>query len=326
MAVQDGLAVPIGTARLPAAGKGRVASAARPIPRHARRFRIAPYMYVAPMLVLLGIFTYWPFIHTVYLSLVQWNLTPDAPMRFVGFRNYEGIVQSSLFDAAFRNTLIYIVASVPLKVLLPIPIAVFLWGLARRGFAYRSIIFLPTLFSFTVVAVAFLWMLNPISGHFVQAARWFGAQFPNVMTDPDLALWTILLISTWKVIGFNTLLYLAGLASINKDYIEAMRLDGAGDWTLMKHLIWPLLTPTTFFVLISTVIFAIQQVFTPIDIMTEGGPSNGTTNLFYMVYQYAFRTFNVGYGAAGTVMLFAFLLAITLLKVRVLDRHVHYQQ
>jgi multiple sugar transport system permease protein/sn-glycerol 3-phosphate transport system permease protein len=278
------------------------------------------------MIVLLAVFTYWPLLHTIYLSFVQWNMNPDQPMRWVGTANYRGIFNSPLFDAAFRNTLIYIIASIPLKVLLPIPIAVFVWTLATRGQVYRALLFLPTLFSFTVVAVVFLWMLNPIGGHFVQIARLLGGQWPNVLTDPDLAIWTILLISTWKVIGFNTLLYVAGLSSINRDYVEAMRLDGASDWRLVRHLLWPLLTPTTLFVLISTVIFAIQQVFTPIDIMTEGGPQNGTTNLFYMVYQYAFRTFNVGFGAAGTVIIFAFLLAITLLKMRTLDRHVQYQQ
>jgi len=278
------------------------------------------------MIVLLAVFTYWPLLHTIYLSFVQWNMNPDQPMRWVGAANYSGIFNSPLFDAAFRNTLIYIVASIPLKVLLPIPIAIFVWTLATRGQVYRALLFLPTLFSFTVVAVVFLWLLNPIGGHFVQVARLLGGQWPNVLTDPDLAIWTILLISTWKVIGFNTLLYVAGLASINRDYVEAMRLDGASDWSLVRHLLWPLLTPTTLFVLISTVIFAIQQVFTPIDIMTEGGPQNGTTNLFYMVYQYAFRTFNVGFGAAGTVIIFAFLLAITLIKMRTLDRHVQYQQ
>ena len=290
----------------------------------ARRWPLAPFLYLAPMILLLAVFTYWPLLHTVYLSFVQWNMNPDQPMRWVGTANYRGIFNSPLFDAAFRNTLIYIVASIPLKVLLPIPIAIFVWTLATRGQVYRALLFLPTLFSFTVVAVVFLWLLNPIGGHFVQIARLFGGQWPNVLTDPDLA--TILLISTWKVIGFNTLLYVAGLASINRDYVEAMRLDGASDWRVVRHLLWPLLTPTTLFVLISTVIFAIQQVFTPIDIMTEGGPQNGTTNLFYMVYQYAFRTFNVGFGAAGTVIIFAFLLVITLVKMRMLDRHVHYQQ
>ena len=304
--------------------QGAVASRVRRA--QTRRWPLAPFLYLAPMILLLAVFTYWPLIHTVYLSFVQWNMNPDQPMRWVGTANYRGIFQSPLFDAAFRNTLIYIVASIPLKVLLPIPIAVFVWTLATRGQVYRALLFLPTLFSFTVVAVVFLWLLNPIGGHFVQIARLFGGQWPNVLTDPDLAIWTILLISTWKVIGFNTLLYVAGLASINRDYVEAMRLDGASDWRVVRHLLWPLLTPTTLFVLISTVIFAIQQVFTPIDIMTEGGPQNGTTNLFYMVYQYAFRTFNVGFGAAGTVIIFAFLLAITLVKMRMLDRHVHYQQ
>lgn len=291
-----------------------------------RQWHLAPFLYLAPMIVLLAVFTYWPLLHTIYLSFVQWNMNPDQPMRWVGAANYRGIFNSPLFDAAFRNTLIYIIASIPLKVLLPIPIAIFVWTLATRGQIYRALLFMPTLFSFTVVAVVFLWLLNPISGHFVQIARLFGGQWPNVLADPDFAIWTILLMSTWKVIGFNTLLYVAGLASINRDYVEAMRLDGASDWRLVRHLLWPLLTPTTLFVLISTVIFAIQQVFTPIDIMTEGGPQNGTTNLFYMVYQYAFRTFNVGFGAAGTVIIFAFLLAITLLKMRTLDRHVQYQQ
>ena len=303
-----------------------VAATAPPLALRERQWPLAPFLYLAPMILLLAVFTYWPLLHTIYLSFVQWNMNPDQPMRWVGAANYRGIFNSPLFDAAFRNTLIYIVASIPLKVLLPIPIAIFVWTLATRGQIYRALLFMPTLFSFTVVAVVFLWLLNPISGHLVQIARLFGGQWPNVLADPDFAIWTILLISTWKVIGFNTLLYVAGLASINRDYVEAMRLDGASDWRLVRHLLWPLLTPTTLFVLISTVIFAIQQVFTPIDIMTEGGPQNGTTNLFYMVYQYAFRTFNVGFGAAGTVIIFAFLLAITLLKMRTLDRHVQYQQ
>lgn len=287
---------------------------------------MTPYYYLAPMILLLGLFTYWPFVHTVFLSLTEWNLNPDTPLNFVGTDNFAAIVDNELFKAAMRNTAIYIAGSIPLKVLLPIPIAVFLWSLGSRGHVYRSVIFLPTLFSFVVVSVVFLWLLNPIVGHGQQVFAMLGLSFPNLLGTPNAALWTILLISTWKIIGFNTLLYLAGLASINRDYIEAMRMDGAGDWAVMRHLIWPLLTPTTLFVLVATVIFSIQPVFTPIDLMTEGGPANGTTNLFYMVYQYAFVVFNVGYGAAGTVMLFVLLLIVTLVQVRLLDRHVHYDQ
>jgi multiple sugar transport system permease protein/sn-glycerol 3-phosphate transport system permease protein len=293
--------------------------------RHLAR-RLIPYAYLAPMLVLLLGFTYWPFIHTAYLSLGSWNLNPDVPLRFVGWRNYDGIFSSSLFDAALVNTAIYIGAAIPLKVLLPIPIAVFIWSLASRANIYRTLLFLPTLFSFVVVALVVLWLLNPISGQVATLARSLGWTFPNLLTDQASAIWVIIGLSSWKVLGFNVLLYLAGLSGIKRDYIEAMRLDGASDGVVFRRLVWPLLTPTTFFVLIATVIFSIQQVFTPIDILTEGGPANSTTNLFYVVYQYAFRTFNVGYGAAGTVLLFAALLIITVVKVRLLDRHVHYQQ
>ena len=289
--------------------------------------RYAPWLYLAPMLLLLGVFTYWPFVHTLYLSLTEWNLNPDRPMTFTGLDNYDRLVGNTLFQAATWNTVLYIAASIPLKVLLPIPFAVFIWSLGRAGNLYRTIVFLPTLISFVVVSVVFLWLLNPLGGlipSFFQQV--FGWRIGNVLKDTSTAIWVILLLSTWKVIGFNILIYLAGLVSINRTYVEAMRMDGARDWTVFRRLIWPLLTPTTFFVLIYTVIFTIQQVFTPIDILTEGGPDSTTTNLFYMVYQYTFITFDVGLGAAGTVVLFLLLLAITLIKVRVLDRRVNYQQ
>lgn len=304
----------------------RSAAADRAIDWGAWTGRAMPYLYLAPTLLLLGLFVYWPFLHTFYLSTVEWNLNPDQPIVFSGLDNYRQVFGSTLFEHALWNTVIYILASIPLKVLLPIPIALFIWTLGTRGYFYRSVLFVPTLLSFVVVAIAFLWILNPIFGYAKQYLGMIGIRLPNLLTSPDTAIWTIIVISAWKVLGFNVLLYLAGLASINRDYIEAMRMDGAGDARIFRHLILPLLTPTMFFVLIATVIFTIQQVFTPIDILTGGGPQNSTTNLFYMVYQYTFLTFDIGAGAAGTVILFVFLMAVTIVKILVLDRRVHYQQ
>lgn len=286
---------------------------------------IVPFLYLAPTLALLALFTYWPLLFTGYLSTVRWNFVSDVRI-FVGASNYTGLIDSSLFRAAMENTAIYVIASIPLKVLLPIPIAVFIWSLSRRvGDFYKSVIFLPTLLSFVVVAIAFGWLLNPFFGLPQAMLRQIGIGMPNLLANSDSAIWAILAISTWKVLGFNVLLYLAGLASIDRQYIEAMRIDGASDWRLFRHLIWPLLTPTTFFVLISTVIFSLNQVFTPIDILTQGGPSNSTTNLFYMVYQYAFLTFNTGFASAGAVLLFFFLASVAILKIRLLERWVHYR-
>lgn len=285
-----------------------------------------PYLYLAPMLALLAVFTYWPLVHTAYLSVVRWNMAPGAAMPFVGLANFATVTSGSLFAAASYNTVIYLAASIPLKVMLPIPIAVFVWSLGGRGAAYRTILFLPTLISFVVVSVVVLWLLNPMGGHVPALLAIAGVAMGNPLADAERAIWLVIGLSSWKVLGFHVLIYVAGLSAIPRDLVEAMRIDGAGDWRILRSLIWPLLGPTTLFVLISTILFTLQQCFTPIDILTQGGPSNGTTNLFYMVYQLAMRSFDIGGGAAGTVMLFALLLLLVAAKFALLDRRVAYDR
>lgn len=285
-----------------------------------------PYLYLAPMLALLAVFTYWPLVHTAYLSVVRWNMAPGAAMPFVGLANFATVTSGSLFAAASYNTVIYLAASIPLKVMLPIPIAVFVWSLGGRGAAYRTILFLPTLISFVVVSVVVLWLLNPMGGHVPALLAMAGVAMGNPLADAERAIWLVIGLSSWKVLGFHVLIYVAGLSAIPRDLVEAMRIDGAGDWRILRSLIWPLLGPTTLFVLISTILFTLQQCFTPIDILTQGGPSNGTTNLFYMVYQLAMRSFDIGGGAAGTVMLFALLLLLVAAKFALLDRRVAYER
>lgn len=285
----------------------------------------APYLYLAPLILLMGLFTFWPLVQTAYLSVIWWNLNPDMPTRFVGVANYLDVVDSELFRAALWNTIVTIAVAIPLKVLLPVPVAVFLWSLGRRGEIYRTILFLPTLISFVAVSVAWLWILSPLGGYLGIVMGQMGIRLPPLLTRAETALGTVIGIATWKVFGFNVLLYLAGLTRIPHRLIDAMRVDGAKDGMILRRLIWPLLGPTTLFVLISTVIFTMQQVFTPIDVLTKGGPSNSTTNLFYVTYQYTFLNFSVGQGAAATVILFIFLMVVALLKFRLFDRFVHYR-
>lgn len=295
------------------------------VPRLRRAAVVVPWLYLAPLIVLLGLFTFWPLIHTAYLSVTSWNLIPGVPVRFVGIVNYEDVIDSELFRAALWNTIVTILVSIPLKVLLPIPFAVFIWSLGRRGEFYRTVLFLPTLISFVAVSVAWLWILSPLGGYLDLVLSSIGIRLPPLLTRSETALGTVIGIDTWKVFGFNVLLYLAGLTRIPHRLIDAMRVDGASDGVILRRLIWPLLGPTTLFVLISTVIFTMQQVFTPIDMLTKGGPSNATTNLFYVTYQYTFLNFSVGQGAAATVILFVFLMVVALIKFRVFDRLVHYR-
>jgi ABC-type sugar transport system permease subunit len=299
---------------------------AKPVRGALRLARAAtPWLYLTPLIVLLGLFTFWPLLHTAYLSVTSWNLIPGVPVRFVGLINYEDVIDSELFRAALQNTIVTILVSIPLKVLLPIPFAVFIWSLGRGGEFYRTVLFLPTLISFVAVSVAWLWILSPLGGYLDLVLSSLGVRLPPLLTRAETALGTVIGISTWKVFGFNVLLYLAGLTRIPHRLIDAMRIDGASDGVILRRLIWPLLGPTTLFVLISTVIFTMQQVFTPIDLLTKGGPSNATTNLFYVTYQYTFLNFSVGQGAAATVILFMFLMVVALIKFRIFDRLVHYR-
>jgi ABC-type sugar transport system permease subunit len=285
-----------------------------------------PYIYLAPMLLLVGLFVYWPLLAVLGLSGIRWNLNPDIPMAFAGADSYVRLIESPLFHDAMANTAFYLLASIPLKILLPIPVAVAIWSLGKAGSVYRTILFLPTLISFVVISIVFLWLFNPIGGMAPAIFKSLGLRIGNPLGDPHAAIWSVLLLSTWKVLGLNVLFYLAGLSRIRPELIEAMRVDGAGVGRTFADLIWPLLTPTTFFVLVSTTIFTMQQVFTPIDILTEGGPQNGTTNLFYMVYQLTFHSFDVGLGAAGTVLLFLLLFAATAAKLRFLEKRVNYDR
>jgi len=283
-----------------------------------------PYVLLSPLVVLLAVFTYWPLLYTAYLSLVDVRLF--QPDRYVGLANFRGLFHSPAFADAAWNTVIYLALSLPLKVLLPIPIAVFVWCMGRRMAAlYRTILFVPTLLSFVVVAIIWIWMLNPVIGQFQSVLHLLGWQMPAVLSDAAVAIYVIIGVSAWKVVGFHALLYLAGLASIPRELIESMRIDGAGDWRILRSLLLPLLSPTIYFVSVTSVLFTVQHVFTPINIMTGGGPSNATTNLFYLAYQMAFESFNIGFASATALLLFLGLGALAAVQARLIGRGVHYQ-
>jgi multiple sugar transport system permease protein/sn-glycerol 3-phosphate transport system permease protein len=289
-------------------------------------FRSAePYLYLAPFLALLVLFTYWPLIQTVHLSFLSWNMMPGVTPEFVGFANYRDVAGSALFLAALRNTGVYLLLAIPFIVLLPVPVAIFIWSLGRAGEAYRTILFLPTLISYAAASIVWQWILLPLGGYASTLLNLLSIPLPPLLSRQDTALLVVFGVAAWKVFGFNVLLYLAGLSGIDPRLIQAMRMDGAGDGVIVRRLIWPLLGPTTVFVTIVTMTLMLPQLFVPIDVMTHGGPGDATTNLFYLTYQYAFSSFNVGQGAAASTILYVVLITIVLIKFLVLDRRVHYR-
>jgi sn-glycerol 3-phosphate transport system permease protein len=285
---------------------------------------VVPYLYVAPAPLPLLLFVYLPLLRTVELSLFDWNLV--SPNRtFVGLGKYPEVLGSRDFWTALVNTGRYIVALVFVDVALVLGAALLV--LSVRGRAqqvYRSLIFLPTLVSMAVAAVVWLWVLNPIHGVLNKVLSLVGVQGPSWLSDPAFALWAVAAVAAWKYFGYNLLFTLAGLVGIPQEYTEAAKLDGAGRWALFRHVVWPLLTPTTLYVFVTTVVLASQIVFTPINVLTQGGPNKASTNLVYLIYEYGLRFFNVGYASAVAVLVFVAFLAFTYVQVRLLEQGVHY--
>jgi multiple sugar transport system permease protein/sn-glycerol 3-phosphate transport system permease protein len=294
--------------------------------RGARAWRLAlPYLLVLPVLVLMVAFIYWPLVYSVYLSTLDWNfLSPER--EFVGLANFAGLARSPDFLQALSNTGVYLVVMVPLLVVVPLGFALLLWPVrrSRAQGVYRVVLFAPSVTSLAVMAVVWLWILNPIQGVLNQAITSAGGDRIDWLTDPGTALWCMVLVSAWKVLGFNMILFVAALEAVPGDYLDAARLDGAGWWALFRHVRLPLITPTLFFVVVATVIFVNEEIFAAINIITQGGPDGHTANLLYFLYERGFRFFDVGGASATALVVFTIVAAVTWLQFRYAEGRVHY--
>jgi ABC-type sugar transport system permease subunit len=286
---------------------------------------LTPYLLIAPLLILMAVFIYWPLIYSTYLSFFDWNFVrPEKD--YVGWDNFTRLPDDPRFIQSLKGTAIYTVALIPLQVLLPLGLALLLFRTrtSRLQGAYRVLLFSPTVIAYSVAAIMWLWIFNPNYGVLNKGLSLFGVDAVRWLSDRDTAIWAIIMVATWKTLGFHMLLYLAALEGIPKDYIEAAQLDGASNWQLMKSIRFPLMTPTFFFVLVTTVISVNDDVFAAINVLTNGGPFDSTTNIIYYLYQQGFKYFQIGAGSAVAVIVFAVTVFLTWLQFRFVERHVHY--
>lgn len=285
-----------------------------------------PYLLIAPLMILIGVFIYWPLVYSAYLSMFDWNfVSPDKT--YVGFDNFTRLLDDPRFIRSLRGTWIYLLILVPIQVFLPLGLALMLWPIrrARAQSAYRIMLFSPTVIAFSVGAVMWLWLFNPLQGLLNKLLLdWFDIQRINWLSDRDTAIWVIIVVATWKTLGFHLLLYLAALEAVPRDYIDAAAIDGANNWQIMRSIRWPLISPTFFFVLVTTVITVNDDVFGAINVLTDGGPFESTTNIIYYMYQQGFRYFQIGAASAVSLIVFLATLVLTWLQFRFVERYVHY--
>lgn len=303
----------------------RASAGVRRVSWHHVSEGLTPYLLIAPLLLLVVVFIYWPLVYSVWLSLFDWNFVrPDKT--YVGLENFTRLADDPRFATALRGTAIYTIALIPLQVLLPLGLALLLWGIgtSRRQWTYRGILFLPTIVAWSVASILWLWMFNSRYGILNQGLGIAGIEPVNWLGERSTAIWSVILVATWKTLGFHMLLYLAALEAVPRDYVEAAQVDGASSFHVMTSIRFPLITPTFFFVLVTTVITVNEDVFAAINVLTDGGPFDSTGNIIYYLYQQGFIYFQIGSASSVAVLVFGVTAFFTWLQFRALERHVHY--
>src|SRR6187431_1043178 len=279
---------------------------------------VTPWLLLLPALALLAAFTHWPAVATVWHSVMS---TPkkSRPSRFVGLDNYRGMVEDEVFWQALWNNVVFALGTIPLSIALAIAMA--LWVDSRlRGRAFlRLAYFTPTVLPMIAVANIWLFFYTPEYGLLEKATAAFGAGSHNWLGSKDTALVCLMVVTVWKEAGFFMIFYLAALQTMSPHLAEAAAIEGASRAYFFRRVTFPLLMPTTLFVLINAVINAFRLV-DHVVVMTRGGPDNATALLLYYVYAIGFRFWDTAYAAALTMVLLALLGGAALFQFFVLER------
>jgi ABC-type sugar transport system permease subunit len=285
-------------------------------PRTLRHNAVA-WSFMAPSLVHLAIFTLGPLVFAAWLSLHRWSLV-DVAKPFVGLENYVRLFGNAEFWNAVKNTAVFTL-HVPVSMAVALGLALLVHRRVRGVIALRAMLFLPSITSLVAIAVVWQWMLNDEFGLINWVLSRFGIGPVPWLTSPTTALLAIMIMSIWLVVGYQMVLFQAGLNAIPQDYYDAARIDGAGRWQRFVHITLPGLRHTLFFVLITSVIGSFQ-VFGAVYVMTEGGPLRSTDVAVYHIYQEAWEFLRFGDAAAMSWVLFLIIFVATWLQFRTLER------
>ena len=280
--------------------------------RFSRRNAIAFYLTISPWLIGFLAFTLLPILISLYASLTRWDLLSSPEWR--GVANYERMIVDPLFWQSLKVTGLYTLAYVPLDLAGGLALALLVRPELPGVKAFRTIYYLPVVFSGVAFVVVWMWMLHPEAGLINQALGLIGVDGPRWLLDPDWALPALVVMSFWGW-GRSMVIFLSGLIAIPDEVYEASAIDGASKWSQFRHITLPLLTPILFFNLVLSVISTFQT-FTNAFVATNGGPLNATLFLVLYIYRQAFEFRNMGYASALAWVLFIIILVVTVFLVR----------
>ncbi|MHB8244726.1 MAG: carbohydrate ABC transporter permease [Acidimicrobiales bacterium] len=285
----------------------------------ARREGLAGYLFVAPTTILLVVFYFVPLLETIYYSFTSWDPASAAQPKFVGLANYKNLGSASGFVASVGHTLVYLVFTVPLSMGVGLALALLLNRPFRGRGIYRTLVFTPFIAPMVGSALVFSYLLSPLGGLINGILGSLGMAPINFLHQAPWAMVAVIVFSIWQTAGFNMVIYLAALSAVPNVYYEASQIDGASWLDQFRNVTWPLIGPSTLFLLVIGVVNAIQ-VFTQVYALTGGGPLGSTQVVIFWIYQESFIYFNGGLATAGSVVLFIVGMVLTLLQLRFLGR------
>ena len=282
-------------------------------------------LYLLPAGLLFLVFFYWPLLQNAYLSLFSWNMV-SPNMKFVGAENFSVIFASPELWKILLNTVLFVVIMLVLNFVLPYIFSFILGHVVTRWSSfYRSALFLPSTLSLAVASILFLWIYNPLAGPLQIILSWFSLESPRWFKEDYLVIFAICTIIGWKVFGYNMIVMLAAMVAVPKELIEAAKLENASNWTIFRKIILPMTSSTAIYVFTITVVFGLQYVLVPVNMLTQGGPDQGSSNLVYIIYQYAFTFFQTGRSAAYAVITMVCYLLFLFVKNKYLEKKVYYE-
>jgi sn-glycerol 3-phosphate transport system permease protein len=281
-----------------------------------------PWLLLLPQMAVILVFFFWPAAQAVLQSLQQQDAFGTS-VEFVGLANFKQLFADESYLESFQTTAVFSVLVAGIGISLSLLLAVFVDRVARGGVFYKTLLILPYAVAPSVAAVLWVFMFSPSLGVVSYALGKIGIDW-NHLLNSGHAMTLIVMASVWKQISYNFLFFLAGLQSIPKSLIEAAAIDGAGPWRRFWSVQFPLLSPTTFFLLVINVVYAFFDTFAIVDAATQGGPGKDTAILVYKVYYDGFKAMDLGGSAAQSVILMALVVALTVVQFRYVEKKVQY--
>ena len=281
-----------------------------------------PWALIAPQALVIGVFFFWPAAQAILQSVQQQDAF-GISTEWVGFANFQRIFSDPSYIESFKTTAIFSLLVAVGGIVLSLLLAVFADRVVRGALAYKTLLIWPYAVAPAVAGVLWLFMFAPSIGVVSYGLRQMGISWNSLLNAND-AMTLIVLAAIWKQISYNFLFFLAGLNSIPKSLIEAAAIDGARPWRRFWTIVFPLLSPTTFFLLVINIVYAFFDTFGIIDAATEGGPGKDTAVLVYKVYYDGFKALDLGGSAAQSVVLMAIVVTLTVIQFRFVEKKVNY--